>query len=131
MVEKKSLEKRRSEKIAYLIDKEGKPQDQAVAMAYNMVTEQEEASAEEKLEDTANKLGEFRANISKSISDIVDSLGLADMDEDTRKEFEDSIVATLQSRLGLAGQVTEMSSMAGGAVQGYAGNAFIGEEDDD
>ena len=95
------------------------------------VNEQEEASAEEKLEDTANKLGEFRANISKSISDIVDSLGLADMDEDTRKEFEDSIVATLQSRLGLAGQVTEMSSMAGGAVQGYAGNAFIGEEDDD
>ncbi len=59
------------------------------------------------------------------------------MDEDTRKEFEDSIVATLQSRLGLAGQVTEMSSMAGGAggavgaVQGHAGNAFIGEEDDD
>ena len=95
------------------------------------VNEQEEASAEEKLEDTANKLGEFRANISKAISDIVASLGLADMDEDTRKEFEDSIVATLQSRLGLAGQVTEMSSMAGGAVQGYAGNAFIGEEDDD
>ena len=143
LVEKKSLQQKRSDKIAHLIGKEGKPRDQAVAMAYNMVTEEEQAKEQE--ED------KIRAVIARYLANLVKDLQLDDKERigselvnmvanqitvEKEKEAEDIGQETdsLEKSIGgdqLQGlpdvldaeeeEEPQLESMAGGAVAGHMG----------
>ena len=153
LVEKKSLQKRRSDKIAHLIGTEGKPRDQAVAMAYNMVKEQEEQESEqEKKNRLVQTLKGVIANLVPEFIKSLPSLQQADVEQDIVEPITNIISGHLikteltktQKPEELAqgsetGQVDlpEASGMAAGAgafgaVQGYSGpQAFTGEYEDE
>ena len=142
LVEKKSLQQKRSDKIAHLIGKEGKPRDQAVAMAYNMVTEEEQAKEQE--ED------KIRAVIARYLANLVKDLQLDDKERigselvnmvanqitvEKEKEAEDIGQETDRLEKSIGGdqlqglpdvldaeeEEPQLESMAGGAVAGHMG----------
>jgi hypothetical protein len=151
LVEKKSLQKRRSDKVSHLIGNEGKPRDQAVAMAYSMVTEEEEESEQEKENKLIQGLKNVVAGIAPEFLKTLPSLQQADLERDIidpiTRMISGHLVATELTKTekpeklakDAAGGSTlpEASGMAGGAgafgaVQGYSGRqAFTGEYEDE
>jgi hypothetical protein len=148
LVEKKSLQKRRSDKIAHLIDKEKKPRDQAVAMAYDMIGEQKGRELD------ANMLARLREKIRFAVGNVITILPQFDDlkgEDDPRMAevgpFAQPIVDTLyrliidavkdkeakdvaaeptekQKTSDIQDELTEMS-MAAGSVEGGSGGAWI------
>ena len=141
LVEKKSLQKRRSDKIAYLIDKEGKPQKQAVAMAYNMVTEQE---TELTKQDIFNKIAvKIRELLPKMMPDIMQTLPQLGQIENIENELiepatkalantlTNTAIAKTKSPQELVQQAVQTEASAGAAVGGYGARLPITGEIED
>jgi phosphoribosylformylglycinamidine (FGAM) synthase PurS component/DNA-binding transcriptional MerR regulator len=140
-------------KTEFLIKKEKMKPDQAYAIANSMAERgklEEELVTEEKFIDA---LRPYLQNIFQ-IEDIAASFGAAGQNIDMKEEVLDALATAVSKQLEeiiaektaeveqakaaakaqeaeKLASLEEMSSMAGGAVQGYAGNAFIGEEDDE
>ena len=120
---------------------------------YAIATSTAKRVAEDLIQEEERFKEALRPYLANIVADI-EEFGAAGQNEEMKKEIIDTLAASVSSQLEdiivqKSGEITsdeeakerevaklsepleEMSSMAGGAVQGYAGNAFIGEEDDE
>ena len=128
----KKTKKRVSRKIAHLIDKEGKPRDQAVAMAHSM--EEQGKLAEYNINETFEE--ELSTNIKACIAKLLsgnirnmDADKLADIGGPLADDWTEQLMATLETAQEekspgaepeeVAGRMEEVSGAGG--VAGYAG----------
>jgi len=137
-------QERVSKKIAHLIGKEEKDPKQAAAIAYSMEKRGELTEQGEEVDKlVAQKSAEFaqatekiREKLTPLIASIVEDPEIANFIK-TEDDGIDVTVAGIVSYLMRGDQITEMSSMAGGDGQGYAGSmksdedTLIGEEEDE
>ena len=136
-------------KTEYLINKEKVKPDQAYAIANSMDDRgelEEDLVTEERFKEALRPLlsnlvseipefGKPLQNIEVK-KDVIETLAtaLSKQLEDLVAEKTGQLIDNATARKKEAeelGELEEMSSMAGGNVQGYAKNAFIGEEDDE
>ena len=139
-------------KTEFLINNEDMPPKQAYAVANSMHErgELEEELITELETDLKERVQIMLANILAEMpelaqstpeekAEIGDALASQLADQLTRSVAEKSRgpinkeeeAEEIKKQMVEEDVVTEMSAMAGGAVQGHAGNAFIGEEDDE
>ena len=151
MVEKKltQAEKEKREQVAQAIAKDDPrmPMSKKMAIATDVAKETAEGLLSEQEGLLRKKVKLMLSNVIARMQELMDDskiealvdtitsqLTVAAQEQEAEKEETpkiDDISSIGDTEQEPEGMVSEMSAMAGGAVQGYAGNAFIGEYEDE